>query len=253
MTTSPQPIPDPYSVLGLNRDKILAMNRNEADAAVKKAYRTRAGETHPDATKDGNAEPFQAIQAAYAALKTARLRRQEHLSQPLAGLQDGRVFDASGAFQGTFGGNFEPPKPTVSTKAKAKYATATRVVRPAAVILTEEDVVLLRIGLVLFAALTGVGIWQWPLPLNFLHAAVFIFGYLVTAPPVFWLGAAIVLAALLVIPYTSGATIETLKGTGKAVFVGCKLAVLLVKWGYVTTLRVRHWLELKRSARHYAP
>jgi hypothetical protein len=260
MTTSPTTIPNHYGALGLDRVKILAMDPAAADKAVKTAFRAKARELHPDVRKGGDDEAYKGAQAAYTALKSARRRRQFELGLPLGGLQDGKVFNAASAFQSTFGGAWEPPKPTVRSKAKAHYTNATRVVKPTYWIMTEEEHGVARIVLVFLAVLIGVCIWQWPLPVTLLHIVVFIVAHLIAAPGVFWIILGIVLGVLLIIPQTSAITFGALKGTGHALYGIAKVTLIMGRWLCVTSvlwyqrLRAVHlWLSKKRTARTFTP
>lgn len=71
MTGSPGELPDPYTTLGVAR--------GASGSEIKRAYRRKASETHPDKRAGGKASsaPFQAVQRAYALLASPA-RRSEY-------------------------------------------------------------------------------------------------------------------------------------------------------------------------------
>ena len=55
-----------------NHYVVLGIEENATQEEIKKAYRRKASETHPD--KGGSVEAFQEVQAAYDMLKTPASR-----------------------------------------------------------------------------------------------------------------------------------------------------------------------------------
>lgn len=90
---------DPYSVLGVSK--------GSTDAEIKRAFRKKARQFHPDRNPDNDAAEakFKEVQSAYEKIGSAEARRQYDQQQQMANMFGGQM--GGNPFGGMGGGGFE--------------------------------------------------------------------------------------------------------------------------------------------------